>query len=43
MSYMHAFTKSVTGPSATALLGVGGTETLKMYQNALGIAYGMKF
>ncbi|MDP1900567.1 MAG: outer membrane protein transport protein [Rubrivivax sp.] len=42
-SYMHAFTKSVTGPSATALLGVGGTETLKMSQNALGIAYGVKF
>lgn len=43
VSYMHAFSKSVTGPSATALLGVGGTETLKMYQNSLGIAYGMKF
>lgn len=43
MSYMHAFKNSVTGPSVTALLGVGGTETLKMYQNALGIAYGVKF
>lgn len=43
VSYMHAFSKSVTGPSVTALLGVGGTETLKMYQDSLGIAYGMKF
>ena len=43
VSYMHAFSKSVTGPSVTSLLGVGGTETLEMKQNALGIAYGMKF
>lgn len=43
VSYMHAFRKSITGPSATALLGIGGTETLKMYQNSLGIAYGIKF
>ena len=43
LSYMHAFSKSVTGPSVTSLLGVGGTETLKMKQDAIGIAYGMKF
>ena len=43
LSYMHAFEKTVTGPSATALLGVGGTESLKMNQNSLGIAYGVKF
>ena len=45
VSYMHAFSKSVTGPSATSLV-TGfpmGTETLKMKQNALGISYGMKF
>jgi long-chain fatty acid transport protein len=42
VSYAHAFSNSVTGPSATALLGVGGTETLKMFQNSLGIAYSMK-
>ena len=42
LSYMHAFDKSVSGPSATALLGIGGTETLKMYQNSFGIAYGWK-
>ncbi|OGT05638.1 MAG: long-chain fatty acid transporter [Gallionellales bacterium RBG_16_57_15] len=43
VSYMHAFSNSVTGPSVTSLLGVGGTETLQMSQNAIGIAYGMKF
>ena len=42
VSYMHAFSNSVTGPSVSALLGVGGNETLKMYQNSLGIAYSMK-
>lgn len=43
VSYMHAFTNSVTGPSVTMLLGIGGTETLKMSQNALGLAYSKKF
>lgn len=43
VSYMHGFRNSVTGPSVTSLLGVGGTETLKMSQDALGIAYGIKF
>ena len=43
VSYMHAFRNSVTGPSVTSLLGIGGTETLKMSQNALGVAYSKKF
>lgn len=42
VSYMHAFSNSVTGPSVTSLLGVGGTETLKMHQDSIGIAYGWK-
>jgi long-chain fatty acid transport protein len=43
VSYMHAFKKSVTGPSATSLLAIGNsTETLTMYQNSFGIAYGWK-
>ena len=42
VSYMHAFSNSVTGPSVTSLLGVGGTETLKMSQNAIGVAYSIK-
>ena len=43
LSYMHAFSESLTGTSVTSLLGVGGTETLTMSQNSLGIAYGVKF
>ncbi len=44
VAYMHAFSNSVSGPSATALLGIGpSTEKLKMYQDSLGIAYGIKF
>ena len=42
VSYMHAFSNSVTGPSVTSLLGVGGTETLQMSQNAIGVAYSIK-
>jgi long-chain fatty acid transport protein len=45
MSYMHAQENSVSGPSLyTTFLGANtGTETIKMYQDSLGIAYGMKF
>ncbi|MBI4753943.1 MAG: outer membrane protein transport protein [Betaproteobacteria bacterium] len=44
VAYMHAFKKSVSGPSATSLMGLPpSTETLTMYQNSLGVAYGMKF
>ena len=42
VSYMHAFSNSVTGSSATVLLGQGGTETLQMSQNAIGVAYSIK-
>ncbi len=47
MAYMHAFRNSVEGsslfnnffpPGATA-----GSEKIQMYENSLGIAYGMKF
>lgn len=37
--YMHAFSESITG--ATPQLG-GGNSTIKMNQNALGVAYGWK-
>ena len=55
LSYMHAFEKKVTGLSASdgkcGNLGAGCTGggvighpvDLKMHQNAIGIAYGMKF
>jgi long-chain fatty acid transport protein len=43
MAYMHAFTKSVTGPSLfNSFMVPAGSETIKMYQNSLGIAYGWK-
>ena len=49
MSYMHAFEKKVTGNPAGTGCGAGaGCATighpvdLKMHQNAIGIAYGMK-
>jgi long-chain fatty acid transport protein len=42
VAYMHAFEKSVTGPT-NPNFPVGGTETIKMYQNSLGVAYGVKF
>lgn len=42
VAYMHAQEKSVSG-ALNPNFPVGGTETIKMYQNSLGIAYGMKF
>jgi long-chain fatty acid transport protein len=45
LAYMHAFTNTVTGPSAISTLLGGanfGTESLKMRQNSFGIAYGWK-
>lgn len=46
-SYMHAFSKKVNGsasipPGAPPGMG-GGNANLKMHQNSLGLAYGMKF
>lgn len=44
VAYMHAQEKSVSGPTNPYFgVTVPGTETIKMYQNSLGIAYGMKF
>ena len=43
MAYMHAFKNSVQGPSLFNAFGVpAGTETIRMYENSLGIAYSMK-
>jgi long-chain fatty acid transport protein len=49
-SYMHAFEKKITGPSNGTGCGFGaGCATighpvdLKMHQNAIGIAYGVKY
>jgi long-chain fatty acid transport protein len=50
LSYMHAFEKKITGNSngngcafAAGCATTGHPVDLKMHQNALGIAYGMKF
>lgn len=44
MAYMHAFKNSVEAPSLFNSFGVpAGTEKITMYENSLGIAYGMKF
>ncbi len=43
MAYMHAFKKSVSGPANNPYFPVGGTETISMSQNSLGIAWGKKF
>ncbi|MCK9379648.1 MAG: outer membrane protein transport protein [Sulfuritalea sp.] len=46
MAYMHAFKNTVQGASLFSTWtapATAGTEKLEMYQNSLGIAYGMKF
>lgn len=43
MAYMHAFKKSVSGPAANQYFPAGGTETISMSQDSLGIAWGKKF
>lgn len=43
MAYMHAFKKSVSGPATNPYFNVGGTETLTMSENSLGIAWGTRF
>lgn len=45
MYYMHAFENSVTGPSLLSNFTApasSGNETIKMYQNSFGIAYGWR-
>jgi long-chain fatty acid transport protein len=44
MAYMHAFKNSVSGASLfNTWLGDNATDKIQMYENSLGIAYGMKF
>ncbi len=46
-SYMHAKSNSVTGASLfnafTPQPGMGGSETISMYQNTLGVAWGKRW
>lgn len=46
MSYMHAFSKTVQGPSIMPVFMGGapaGNERITMYENSLGISYAWKF
>ena len=43
VSYMHAFEKSTSGRTNPTYFNVGGTETIKMKQDSLGVAYSLKF
>jgi long-chain fatty acid transport protein len=44
MAYMHAFENSVTGSSLYNNFGVpAGTETIKLSEDSLGIAWGWKY
>lgn len=44
VSYMHAFKKTVNGSSSIVAIPFGGGESsIHMYEDSLGIAYGIKF
>jgi len=43
VAYMHAKENSVSGTTNPTYFNVGGTETIKMYEDSLGVTYGMKF
>jgi hypothetical protein len=43
MAYMHAFENSVSGPANNPYFPVGGTETITLSEDSLGIAFGWKF
>lgn len=43
VAYMHAFEKKVNGSNSIPASFGGGNANLKMYENSLGVAYGLKF
>ncbi len=43
LAYMHAFNKDVPGANSIAAPFGGGNANLHMYEDSLGIAYGIKF
>ncbi len=43
MAYMHAFKNSVSGRATNPYFPVGGTETISLSEDSLGIAWGKKF
>lgn len=42
-SYMHGFSKTVNGTNSIPVGFGGGNANIKMYQDSLGVAYGIKF
>ena len=42
-AYVHAFDKGVSGSNSIAMPFGGGNANLRMYEDSLGIAYGIKF
>jgi long-chain fatty acid transport protein len=42
VAYMHAFKNSVSGPDPFPFDATNGPDTIKMHQDSIGIAYGMK-
>ena len=42
-AYMHAFENSLTGDTNPLYFPVGGQQTIKLYENSFGLAWGMKF
>jgi len=43
MAYMHGFKNSVSGPATNPYFNVGGTETIEMSQDSLGIAWAKRY
>ena len=43
MAYMHAKKNSVSGPANNPYFNVGGTETISLSEDSLGIAWGTRF
>lgn len=43
VAYMHAFENSTSGPATNPYFNVGGTETVKLSENSIGISWGQKF
>lgn len=43
MAYMHAFNNSVSGPANNPYFNVGGTETIELSENLLGVAWATRY
>ncbi len=43
VAYMHAFKKSLSAPANNPYFNVGGTETISLSENSLGVAWGWKY